>query len=476
MDKLIFQASMLFCLLCSVHVFGQAEQAELLGQWDDPSIIGSSAYQNRYNEVWGYAINGHEYAIIGSTRGTHIIDVTDPESPFEAFFVAGKSMGAHIVHRDYHDYKGYLYAVADEGGSSLQIIDLNKLPDAVSIVYDAHDLVITTHNIFIDTSSALLYLCAAKGGTSGYSPLRVLDISDPPEPRFVNSYNKFGTNYFISQVHDAYVRRDTAFLNCGPGGLVIANFTNPESPATLAILTPGDYPQSGYNHSGWLSDDGRYYYMADENHGLDIKLLDLSDISNPEIVGTFNAGSSAQTSIPHNLIASCDRLYVSYYYDGYQVFDISDPAAPVLSRSYDTYPGADGNSYKGAWGIYPFLPSGNVLVSDMQTGLYVFGPDTDCGLVSSIHAPAQKRNENHRFSVFPTISPDGTFNVSSLYPSTGQEIMMRIYQSNGQCVIAQRAVLNGQTTSVHAPFAEGMYFMHLSASGYQEWHSIFISK
>ena len=29
------------------------------------------------------------------------------------------------------------------------------------------------------------------------------------------------------------------------------------------------------------------------------------------------------------------------------------------------------NSYKGAWGIYPNLSSGNIIVSDMQTGLYI---------------------------------------------------------------------------------------------------------
>ena len=39
----------------------------------------------------------------------------------------------------------------------------------------------------------------------------------------------------------------------------------------------------------------------------------------------------------------------------------------------DTYPGASGG-YDGVWGVCPYFPSGTVIASDMQTGLYVFRP------------------------------------------------------------------------------------------------------
>ena len=42
----------------------------------------------------------------------------------------------------------------------------------------------------------------------------------------------------------------------------------------------------------------------------------------------------------------------------------------------------DHNSYRGAWGVYPFLPSGNILVSDMQYGLYVLAPSQDFSVQS----------------------------------------------------------------------------------------------
>ena len=65
---------------------------------------------------------------------------------------------------------------------------------------------------------------------------------------------------------------------------------------------------------------------------------------------------------------------VSHYYDGLWIWDISDPQNLTYVTSYDTYPLENGNSYKGAWGVYPFLPSGNILVSDMQFGLFVLSP------------------------------------------------------------------------------------------------------
>jgi hypothetical protein len=64
-------------------------------------------------------------------------------------------------------------------------------------------------------------------------------------------------------------------------------------------------------------------------------------------------------------------VFTSYYYDGIYVFDISDPVNPTIAGFYDTYPDPNLGFYRGAWGVYPFLPSGHILASDMETGLYV---------------------------------------------------------------------------------------------------------
>lgn len=52
------------------------------------------------------------------------------------------------------------------------------------------------------------------------------------------------------------------------------------------------------------------------------------------------------------------------------MLDISDPTQPIMAGNYDTFASNSG-TYNGAWGCYPFLPSGKILISDMETGLYV---------------------------------------------------------------------------------------------------------
>jgi len=58
-----------------------------------------------------------------------------------------------------------------------------------------------------------------------------------------------------------------------------------------------------------------------------------------------------------------------------QIFDISNPEEVTRVGQYDTYLGANDASYKGAWGVYPHFESEKILVSDMQTGLYLFDVD-----------------------------------------------------------------------------------------------------
>lgn len=355
-----------------LFLFAQSKEANLLGHWFDPALSGSAAYDNTYNEVWGIAVNGHEYGIIGSTAGTHFIDITDPTMPWEAFFVPGAATGASIIHRDYHDYAGYLYAVCDEGQSTLQIMDITHLPDSLPVVYDSKARFSRSHNIFIDTASALLYTLATSGGDSPYSGMRVYDLANPISPTLVGSYNTFGS-FSFGHVHDAYVRNDTAFLNCGYDGFTMVDFSDPYQPVPLGTLT--SYPGKGYNHSGWQSEDGSYYFMADETHGSPLKVLDIKDPENIKVASIFEAIPGDLKSIPHNLLIRGDYLYVSYYYDGLRVFDIHDPENPPIQvLHYSTSSEPKLNSYKGAWGAFPYLPSGNILISDMQEGLFVFAP------------------------------------------------------------------------------------------------------
>ncbi|MBT4478800.1 MAG: choice-of-anchor B family protein [Flavobacteriales bacterium] len=402
------------CFL-SILSFSQLNST-LLFHWNDTTIIGSAAYDNAYNECWGFEVNNTEIAVIGSTEGTHFFNVTDPQNSTEVAFVAGAYTGSGVVHRDYHDYQGYLYIVCDEGWSTstLQIVDISNLPTSVNVVYDSDSLFNTSHNIFIDTATSKLYACASNSAMDIYS------LDTPTLPNLIYSYTDVG------HVHDAYVRNDTAYLNCGNDGFRIIDFHYLDLGGGMAwdeLASFTSYPDAGYNHSGWLSDDGTIYAMQDENHGYDVKIMDVSDLNNITVLSTLNSGENAQ-SMAHNGIIKGDFLYLAYYHDGLRVFDISDPSNPIQICNYDTYSPSSYNSYKGAWGVYPYLPSGNIIVSDMQSGLYVL----DCTVpVNSV------KNINQNLNIYPNPAKD-YFNVNKdakrieIYDISGRKITQKIIE------------------------------------------------
>jgi len=419
------------------QLFGQ-DQMELLATWSDSSLPAGTQYNNTYNEVWGFVMNSHEYAVIGSTMGTHILDVTDPDNVFEREYIEGASAGGHIVHRDFHDYKGYLYAVADESGggtnSTLQIIDISQLPESISVVYDDDDLIERTHNIFIDTTSAKMYACAAKGGDSGYKALKIYTLENPVDPVKIGQYGVIGGESF-GHVHDAFVDDDKAFLNCGGDGLFVVDFSG-DDPVLLDRFSAFDYPESGYNHSGWPTEDGEYYYFADETWGTALKTVKINDFVGLEIENVlFDAGNDDPNSIAHNQVVHCGKLYVSYYYDGLQVYDLSNPAEPTREAFYPTSNIEPRNNYEGAWGVYPFLPSGNIIVSDMQEGFFLLKGITD---VCSTPAKNDDYQGSYDVKIFPNPS-QGELVIESVekiekvevYDLQGQ-LMPSSFDSNSQ--------------------------------------------
>jgi choice-of-anchor B domain-containing protein len=346
-------------------VFGQSATIELVYNWTNPALPSSSVFANTYNECWGFIQDGVEYGVIGSTYGTHIFHLGDPAQIYQVDSVEAAFTGPGVIHRDYHDYAGYLYAVCDEGSgtSTLQIIDLHHLPDSVSVVYDSKELFSLAHNIFIDTANARLYAFLV-GFAPGFASMAVYSLEDPTNPVLLREYNE-GT-----QVHDGYVRDNIAYLNDGYNGRVlIMDWTDAENPVVLGSLD--SYPDRGYNHSGYLHPNGSTYVFADENHGARMKVCDVSDPTDIDVLATFFSEVDA-SSIVHNPLFRGDYLFSAHYHDGLYIHDLSDPADPRYVAHYKTYLPDDHISYRGAWGTYPLLPSGLILVSDMQFGFFVF--------------------------------------------------------------------------------------------------------
>ncbi len=408
-----------FLLLISLHIIvvGQQYSLDLLYEWSDETISGDNWVGNVYNEIWGFVQNEHEFAVIGSTQGTHIFDVTDPENSYLVTSIDGGSTSPDVVHRDFHTYNGYLYAVADEMESStLQIMNLSNLPNSVEVVYDSNDIITRSHNIFIDENNGIMYVCGGKVNGSNNN-LCLLSLAEPENPVFISTYDTHG------YVHDIYIKDNIAYLNAGNNGLHIVDFSDINNPQTLGSLT--DYPYQGYNHSGWGTLDGNTYVFADENHGYKMKICDVSN-PNEIIVSNTLLSDVDDESMAHNLIIKDNLLFVSHYHDGLWIWDISNPENPIYIASYDTYINPGHDSYKGAWGVYPLLPSGNILVSDMQSGLFVF----------ALNENTSKINEEIEYQIFPN-----PFNSQlNIKCKSNQTTKIEIFDIYGKSILTENTI------------------------------------
>lgn len=349
-------------LLCSGLPAQQSLNMNMLGNWDDNSLPEWAGQV--YSDIWGYAADGREYAIMGSIAKVHFLDVTNPASITE---VANFNGGNNSLWRDFKTYQHYAYGVADHPGSTegLMIFDLSNLPNSVSLVEQTTEFFNRAHNIFVDTTSGRLYVPGSSGNTSG---LVVLDLSDPENPVELPSPSLPG-----GYVHDVYVRNDTAYCSHGSAGLYVYDFANPASPVLLGSIS--NYVESGYNHSSWLTNDGSHMVFADETKSRGVKMASVSSLNNIYVTDVFRSTLLAPNytnSVAHNPFIKDNLVYISYYHDGVQVFDISNPSDVVLTAYYDTYPeNTNYNGWYGAWGVYPYLPSGNIIASDMVNGLFV---------------------------------------------------------------------------------------------------------
>jgi hypothetical protein len=167
------------------------------------------------------------------------------------------------------------------------------------------------------------------------------------------------------------VRGDTFWtgeIYAGEFGVVdVSNKSNPQVLATQS--TPNQF-----THNCWPSDDNNYLFTTDEQSDAYVTAYDVSDLSNIQEVDRYQSQHSDNT-IPHNTFYHNGFLVTSYYTDGVTIVDANRPSNLVEIGHYDTAPNYSGDGFNGCWGVYPYLPSGYIIASDIQEGLYVLGPN-----------------------------------------------------------------------------------------------------
>ena len=377
--------------LGSVLTAQVSENMALWAQWDDNLLPVSSGLT--YNDIWGYVDgNGNEYAILGSLQKVHFINVSNPASPIE---VSTVTPGSSSIWRDFKTYGTYAYGVADQGSEGLLVMNLSNLPGSVSLTNQLTSQFTRAHNIFIDVPNGRLYVAGSNTRNLG---LWVYDVAtNPASPSLIGSpilYDFGGPSN--SYVHDLYVEDNIAYCSHGYSGLYYYNFSSPATPYAL-----GGIPTGAYNHSSWLIPGGQYLVYAQEvPKGMPMVIIDLMD--GMSTVASFKEPLLApghMDNTPHNPFVKGNLIYTSYYEDGVQVFNISNINNPVRVAYYDTEP--DNATYSGTdnnWGIYPYLPSGNIIASDTEHGLFILQLQASALPVEWLSFKAMKREKGIQLS------------------------------------------------------------------------------
>jgi choice-of-anchor B domain-containing protein len=329
------------------------------------NLVGQLTFPGKgdLSDIWGYkdTASGKEYALVGTFTGTSIVDISTPSAPVEVFF----SPGANSIWRDLKVWNKHVY-ITNEQDSGMKIIDMSNLPGPITTgdvsQYKGSTYPFTSaHDLYID-ENGYAYIMGANHANGGAI---ILDLTvDPKNPVEVGLYD----DYYL---HDGMARGDTLWGGAiNDGFLTAVDVSNKANPVTMAThVTP-----SSFTHNVWVSDDGDYVFTTDEKSNAFLGAYDVSNLANITEVDRIQSNPGSLV-IPHNTFVHGDYLVTSYYRDGVTVHDISNPSIMVEVGNYDTSPQFAGNGFNGCWGVYPYLPSGLVIASDIENGLFVLGPN-----------------------------------------------------------------------------------------------------
>lgn len=324
----------------------------------------------KLSNIGGYVDSlGNEYALVGYLDGLDIVDVTDPANPLIKFTIPGPSSNW----REVKTWNGYAYVTTEGGSDGLQIVDLRNLPASAPYNQWYGDGAIagqlsTIHALHIDDGYAYLY------GTNLFNGAAIIiDLTNPTSPTYLGHTLDNGGNT-NSYIHDGYVRNDTLWAGYIYGGYFgVIDVSNKANPVLLVTQnTPNNF-----THNTWLSQDSKTLFTTDETTYSFLTSYDVTDISNIKELDRIqsNPGSGVIVHNTHIInVAGNDYAVTSWYRDGVVITDVGKPDNMVNVGNYDTYTQGSGPNFDGDWGVYPYLPSGNLVCSDINNGLYVLAP------------------------------------------------------------------------------------------------------
>ena len=334
-------------------------------------------------DLWGWhdTETDREYALMGMSNGTAFVEVTDPVEP--VYLGRLPTQADESLWRDIKVYQNHAYIVADHAGShGMQVFDLTRLRDIRSPRSFSADLIYgdfeRSHNLAINEESGFIYALLTDTCGGGF---HMINLEIPTNPQFAGCRDNVHTHdaqcVIYQGVDSDHVGKEICF-SADSSYFSIVDVSDKSSPGLLGWDT---YDQLAYVHQGWLTEDHRYFLLGDELDESEFNLptithvYDVSDLSSPEHLYAYEHETEATD---HNLYVLGNRVYQANYQAGLRILEFNDLSEQDDMKEiafFDTYPEGDSVEFAGAWSVYPYLPSGTIIVSDKQNGLFVLSLD-----------------------------------------------------------------------------------------------------
>jgi len=321
-------------------------------------ISGRLTFNQGLSDLTGFEQDGREFAVVGliDSIAAAFVDITDPENPVEV----GRISGTPSNWRDLKYWNRHVY-IGTQANDGIKVISVND-PDNPTLVHTIDST--SSHNIHIDTAGFLYVVGTPEALEHG---MWIYDLTTSEFPTLLGTWKGEGEwkDYYL---HDIEVYNNKVYgAAIYSGYFYIIDVSDKTNPTTLISHDTG----GGYisTHDCAITYDEHYLITADERRGGHLKIWDILDYENINLISEYMTHPDHSV---HNVYIrpETNLVIMSYYVDGTRILDITDPANPVEVGYYDT---SDLTGlYDGNWGTYAYLPSGYIVSSDRQNGLFIF--------------------------------------------------------------------------------------------------------
>mgnify|MGYP006132288627 FL=1 len=334
------------------------------------------------NDSWGWTdpSTDKEYALVGLSSHAAFVDISNPSAPLLVGVLPTATVNS--TWRDIKVYQNHAFIVSEANGHGMQVFDLTRLRSVSNtpetFTADTHFTDFgSAHNIVINEASGYAYVVGTtRSGPFNGGPL-FINIQNPTAPVSEGGFGEGGYSHDAQVINYTGPDSDYAgkeiLVGSNENEIVIADVSDKANPVTISTV---GYSNIKYTHQGWFTEDLKHFIVGDEiderDFGNNTRTLvfDFTDLDNPVYDFDYLGPTLA---IDHNGYPNGDNYYLANYTAGVRILDLSQIENNTITEIgfFDTFPENDSTAFEGVWNVYPFFTSGNIVISDIQRGLFV---------------------------------------------------------------------------------------------------------